>query len=147
MSCVYLQSSSMTAFRVFLLSPANSTGKRAEFLVNPGAGFELAHRFQREGAEVGEIFSFLSGLYFRGKLAYSRFFARPFEGSNGVYVITSNRGLIAPETRVTPDDLAEFSRIPIDGKEERYVEPLTRSASVVAAEMPEGTQVVLLGSV
>src|SRR2546430_15407584 len=59
--------------RIFLLSPAQSGGKRAQLLFNPKARFSLAHRLQHgEGVALGEIFSFLSGLYFRGKLAYAR---------------------------------------------------------------------------
>ena len=40
--------------------------------------FPLARALRSgEGAPVGEVFSFLSGLYFRGKLAYAEAFARP----------------------------------------------------------------------
>jgi hypothetical protein len=47
---------------------------------------------QGPGAPIGEIFTFLSGLYFRGKLAYAAAFARPPRGLNStVFVITPNR--------------------------------------------------------
>jgi hypothetical protein len=53
--------------RVFLLSPAHSGGKRAELLLRAEAGFPLAERLRgADGATLGEAFSFLSGLYFRG---------------------------------------------------------------------------------
>ena len=42
------------------------------------ADFDLAKRLRSsEGASLGEVFSFLSGLYFRGKFAYSTHFGRP----------------------------------------------------------------------
>ena len=63
--------------QIFLLSPARCDGARAQLLLNPGAAFDLAERIRRrEGAPLGEVFSFLSGLYFRGKLAYANAFGR-----------------------------------------------------------------------
>ena len=62
--------------RIFLLSPANCGGTRARQVVSPDARFALAERLRsREGAQLGEVFAFVSGLYFRGKLAYARRFA------------------------------------------------------------------------
>ena len=83
---------------VFLLSPARCDGRRAKILLNPATSFTLAERLRSPGgAPVGETFSFLSGLYFRGKLAYAHAFGRPF-------VITTDRGLITTDTLVTRDD-------------------------------------------
>ena len=68
----------MSPHRIFLLSPADCGGTRARMVLRPGATFDLARRVQaRGGAPLGEIFSFMSGLYFRGKLAYARAFAAP----------------------------------------------------------------------
>src|SRR5581483_1752442 len=67
--------------RVFLLSPARAGGERMSLLLSPRAGFALAWEFQRSGAPLGELFQFGSGLYFRGKLAYARAFARPPRGA------------------------------------------------------------------
>jgi hypothetical protein len=39
------------------------------------AGSEMARRLRQGGVPLGELFSFMSGLYFRGKLAYARAFA------------------------------------------------------------------------
>ena len=100
--------------RVFLLSPARTDGLRAKLLFNPRATFPLAVRLRTpEGAELGEVFSFLSGLYFRGKLTYARAFASPPRRAPGILVITPERGLAPPETRVTIDDLHEFSQVDI----------------------------------
>ena len=78
------------------------------------ATFDLAVRLrQREGAPLGEVFAFLSGLYFRGKLAYGRAFASPPEGveldANGLFVITPNAGLRSPDTAVTLEAIRAFA--------------------------------------
>src|SRR5438132_10431681 len=52
--------------RIFLLSPANISGERAKLLLRESAAFPLAQRLQSQGAPLGEVFSFISGLYFRG---------------------------------------------------------------------------------
>ncbi|MCR4338633.1 MAG: hypothetical protein NUW01_01975 [Gemmatimonadaceae bacterium] len=81
---------------VFLLSPASTAGKRAAILMNPGAEFELAKRLRNDELTIGEVFSFLSGLYFRGKLAYARKFSATPES---IFVVTSNRGLMLRSVR------------------------------------------------
>jgi hypothetical protein len=84
--------------RIFLLSPARLSGKRAHLLFHPVTMFPVARALDSSaGAPNGEIFTFLSGLYFRGKLAYAEVFARPPQRLNtGVFVITPNRGLLHP---------------------------------------------------
>src|SRR5689334_12815963 len=84
--------------RIFLLSPANAGGVRAGLLLRPGASFPLAARLRREGLPLGEAFAFMSGLYFRGKLAYAQSFAAPPPGIPAAFVITSGYGLAPPET-------------------------------------------------
>src|SRR3954447_20815120 len=98
--------------RIFLLSPARLGGKRAQLLFHPVTMFPVARALHSSaGAPIGEIFTFLSGLYFRGKLAYAAAFARPAQGLNsGVFVITPNRGLLAPWVRVTLNDLANLAK-------------------------------------
>ena len=133
--------------RVFLLSPANTAGIRARMLFNLGATFDVATRVRTPpGAPIGDVFSFLSGLYFRGKLAYATAFARPPLKTGGVHVITTSRGLVAPETMITLDDLREFASVPIDVAEPRYCDPLTRSARELASRTGN-CDVVLLGSI
>jgi hypothetical protein len=88
--------------RVFLLSPARTDGRRAQLLFNPNAAFDTAVRLRSPaGIELGRVFSFLSGLYFRGKLTYARAFAEEVGGVDPILVITPERGLLPPETRVT----------------------------------------------
>lgn len=133
--------------RVFLLSPARCSGKRCEQLLARGAAFELAGRVRGAGAPLGEVMSFLSALYFRGKLTYARRFASPPAGSPGVLVITPSRGLVPPETLITGADVRAFGRVPIDAAERRYAKPLGDGARALRAGLPEGAEIVLLGSI
>jgi hypothetical protein len=132
--------------RVFLLSPAHSGGKRAALLLREEARFPLAERLRGPGgATLGEAFSFLSGLYFRGKLAYAREFGRPPTGEAGAQVITTNRGLLDADTAVGLADLREFGGVDIRPEEPRYRAPLERDLARLAGH--PGLEVVLLGSV
>jgi len=133
--------------RIYLLSPARSDGKRAQMLLNPRASFPLAVRLREpEGAEIGEVFSFLSGLYFRGKLTYANAFALRSQPQS-ILVITADRGLIPPETRVTRDDLQQFSGVDIAAGDDRYLMPLTRDVASLDATAPRDADIVLLGSI
>jgi hypothetical protein len=132
--------------RVFLLSPAHCGGKRAALLLRDAADFPLAVRLRgAEGISLGEAFSFLSGLYFRGKLAYASRFARPRAGVAGVQVITANRGLVAADARVDLEDLRAFGSVDIRADDPRYREPLVRDIARVADDPT--VELVLLGSV
>jgi hypothetical protein len=134
--------------RIFLLSPANVGGKRARILLNPEAGFELAQRLRtRAGVSLGEVFAFMSGLYFRGKLAYARTFAHPPDGQAGVLIITSNRGLVSADAPVTAEELRSYSNVPIDARDERYCQPLIRDARALANSSSDSSSIVLLGSI
>jgi hypothetical protein len=137
--------------RVFLLSPANCGGTRARQVLSPAARFPLAERLRSEGAPLGELFSFVSGLYFRGKLTYARAFAAPPEPGNplvgaGVQVITPNAGLRSPDTLVTSAAVRAFARGDVDAANAAYRRPLERSARALARELGD-CEVVLLGSI
>lgn len=136
----------MTPCRIFLLSPARCGGKRSELLFNEPPRFDLARRLRESGAPLGEVFSFLSGLYFRGKWAYSRAFERPPTGLAGAYVITSNRGLLPVEAMVTISDLRNFGEVDIESGDIRYREPLARTARELLGRA-RNCEVILLGSV
>ena len=133
--------------RIFLLSPARCDGERAKLILNPRAEFPLARALREpEGVEIGEVFSFLSGLYFRGKLAYARAFARAPEPHSGTLVITTERGLVPPATRVTRNDLCAFAEVNISDGNERYLGPLRRDVRHLATAFVDA-EVVLLGSI
>jgi len=139
----------MTArrFRVFLLSPADCSGTRARQLQSDGAAHDLARRLRvGTGVELGEAFAFVSSLYFRGKLAYARAFARPPEGLAGIHVITPCDGLKAPEAPLTLLDLERYALVPVDPEEKRYTRPFLRDLRALAPSWSEA-DVVLLGSV
>jgi hypothetical protein len=134
--------------RIFLLSPAHCGGERARLVFNDAAQFELARRVREPGgAPLGDVFSFLSGLYFRGKLAYARAFARAPEGVPGVLVITANDGLRSPEHAVDIETLRRYAKGSIDEGNAGYRRPLLRDARLVDAAAGPECEVVLLGSV
>jgi hypothetical protein len=139
--------------RVFLLSPANCGGTRARQVLSTRAQFALAEALRAPGgAPLGELFAFVSGLYFRGKLTYARRFANPPDRSNpvvgsGIHIITPNAGLRAPETRVTADALRAFARGDIDASNPRYRRPLEIGARTLRDHVGPDCDIVLLGSV
>jgi hypothetical protein len=113
-------------------------------LLDPRAAFDLAVRLREpDGAEIGEVFSFLSKLYFRGKLTYAKTFAVP----ESIRVITADRGLVPSEMRLRRGDIERFCDIDISAGDERYLTPLRRDATALAAGISADTQVVLLGSI
>src|SRR5687768_17716390 len=117
-------------------------------MFNPNAGFELARRLHRgEAVPIGEIFSFLSGLYFRGKVTYATTFAKPPARVPRALVITSNRGLLPVDTRITLEELRAFAAVDVNHLEELFKGPLERDALELAARLPTHGEVVLLGSI
>jgi hypothetical protein len=139
--------------RIFVLSPANLGGTRAKQLMSEAARFALAQQLRTsEGAALGDVFSFVSGLYFRGKLAYARRFSSSPDPSDpviagGVLVITPNAGLRAADVFVTLESLRRFADEPIDHDNIRYRRPLERSARALLDAVGPDCDVVLLGSV
>jgi hypothetical protein len=102
---------------------------------------------EKSGAPIADVFSFLSGLYFRGKIAYANAFARPMRGTSGVLVITPTRGLIDARTRIRLDHLREFAEVDIDQDDPRYRMPIERDAHYLATKLPAQSEVILLGSI
>ena len=139
----------MSQRRIFLLSPASCGGKRAALLFNDRAEFDIARRVRGQpGAPLGDVFSFLSGLYFRGKLAYARAFENPPPRRvSGIQIITPSDGLYSPGSLVTLKDLERFATVAIDADDSRYRYPLERDAGKIAERIGPDCQVVLLGSV
>lgn len=134
--------------RIFLLSPASCAGKRAALLFNERAEFAVAQKVRtKAGAPLGEVFSFLSGLYFRGKLAYATAFQHAPDGEQGIYIITPTDGLCTPGTMVTINDLERFAAVPIDAAEPRYRMPVDEDARLLRDRIGPDCDVVLLGSV
>ena len=143
----------MPSSRVFLLSPANCNGPRAKQILSPNAQFDLAVALRsRRGAMLGDVFAFISGLYFRGKVTYAMRFASPPESDNGivgcgVHVITPNAGLRAPDVYVTRTAVATFAEGDVHHANVKYRRPLEKSARVLLREIGPDCEVVLLGSI
>jgi hypothetical protein len=120
---------------------------------SPTAEFPLARQLRTtEGAPLGDVFSFVSGLYFRGKLAYARRFAAPPDPlepvtAGGVLVITPNAGLRAADAPVTIDTFRAFACAPIDLGNAAYRRPLERGARALLEAVGPDCDVVLLGSI
>jgi hypothetical protein len=125
---------------VFLLSPAHCGGKRAQLVLREQASFDLAVRLRRDGATLGEVFTFLSGLYFRGKLTYAEHFGRAL-------VIAPGWGLVPARQLIRHDELEAIARVGVAPDEARFVDPLARDATALAVTLDPDTPVVLLGSI
>src|SRR5438552_2022503 len=123
-------------------------GGEPRLLALSRARFDLALRLRASsGAPLGEVFSFLSGLYFRGKLTYARAFANPPAGVPGVYVITPTDGLELAETAVDVSRLRRFASVDIRADDARFRRPLLRHAQRLAESIEPDGEVVLLGSI
>jgi hypothetical protein len=130
--------------KIFLLSPAHCGGRRAAMLMKSTSGFDLAQRVRSPGgAPLGEVFTFLSGLYFRGKLEYARRFAGI---ARDVLVITTNRGLLFSDQHVTVADLESFGMVDIAAADSAYTVPLQRDCQDLLRQS-RSAKVILLGSV
>lgn len=133
---------------VFLLSPAYCGGRRARMLLREGAASAPALRLRQGELTLGEAFTFMSGLYFRGKIAYARAFASPrADAARSALIITPTRGLQHPDIIVTVDILREFAEVDVSPDDPRYRAPLERDVASLATALAENARVVLLGSV
>ena len=136
--------------RIFLLSPANTSGIRAKQFTSPNASFEAAQMYRSsEGVPIAMAFAFMSSLYFRGKIGYALHFAQPSPaiGDYGVYIIAPGFGLVQPDWRLTPERMKVMSRTPVDVGKRNYRKPLEEDARALAEKLETDAQVVLLGSV
>jgi hypothetical protein len=133
--------------RIFLLSPANLAGIRASYVLKPGAESELACRLRLDGVPLGELFTFLSSLYFRGKLAYAKAFSAPPPGVRGSYVITATAGLLDPEKIVTCQQVREMAAGRIDADDDRYRAPFDLACRSLFEQTQDSCDIVLLGSI
>jgi hypothetical protein len=122
-------------------------------IASPVAQFTLARQVRTpEGAPLGDVFSFVSGLYFRGKLTYARRFAQAPEPADpivagGVLVITPNAGLRSADTLVNVDSFKAFADVDIDVTNAAYRRPLEQGARALLEAVGPDCEVVLLGSI
>jgi hypothetical protein len=99
---------------------------------------------REEGAPLGEVFTFLSGLYFRGKLEYARRFASE-EAGGAIHIITMTDGLMSPDRIISTADLDRFAQCEEGSVASRQT--LEQSARAVRDACSPHADVVLLGSV
>ena len=130
--------------RVFLLSPAYCGGRRAKFLLKGDATLPLAVRLREGTLTLGEAFTFMSGLYFRGKLTYASHFAAQ---ADDCLVITPTRGLQPPGLLVSVALIEEFAETDIAAADLGYRAPLERDLAALVSRLPPASRVVLLGSI
>lgn len=133
--------------RIFLLSPANLAGIRAGYVLSAAGQSDVARRLRGDGVTLGELFTFVSGLYFRGKLAYARAFSAPPLGMDGCFVITASAGLVSPDAVVTIDRIREMAVNDIDAGDRRYRTPLDRDCQLLEERLGADCDIVLLGSI
>jgi hypothetical protein len=107
----------------------------------------LAARLGTREVPLGEVFTFMSGLYFRGKLTYANAFGTPPTGWSGTLVIAPGRGLVPADLPIRADDLREMATVPVDPDDPRYREPLLRDAWELEAALGAEGRAVLLGSI
>lgn len=137
-----------TADTVFLLSPAKLAGKRGVLLMREQADFELARALRSaEGAPLGEVFSFVSGLYFRGKATYARAFGRARNGLASAHVLTAGGGMWGLDERVTLARLNAWGKVAIHQDNPHFTAPLQRHAAGLLETHDGNARFVLLGSV
>ena len=116
-------------------------------MLRPEADFALAERLRDRKATLGEAYAFISGLYFRGKLAYAEAFAAPPEGVRPAFVIVPGLGLIPPDTMVDAEQLRRIGDVSIEENNLAYRDPLLRDARLLEQSAGPACQYLLLGSI
>jgi hypothetical protein len=116
-------------------------------LLRPDATFELAERLRRGPVSIGEVYSFISGLYFRGKVAYVEAFANAPSALPSSTIIVPGQGLVTLETPVTSDQLAAIGSVSIESDHQAFRTALVRDALRIEQHAGPECTFVLLGSI
>ena len=116
-------------------------------LVREGAAFDLAVKLRAGRATIGEVYSFISGLYFRGKMAYTEVFRAAPADVPPALVIVPGAGLVPPETVVGIEQLEAIAGIPVSEDNPVYRDALLASARLIDEHAGPDCEYVLLGSV
>jgi hypothetical protein len=116
-------------------------------LMREQADFDLARRVRAGTATIGEVYSFISGLYFRGKMAYAEAFRAAPPDVPGALVMVPGAGLVPPETMVNVAQLLATTEIAVDEANPVFREPLVSAAKLVDEHVRGACSYVLLGSV
>jgi len=116
-------------------------------LLRQRADFDLAVKLRQGAARIGEIYTFISGLYFRGKMAYADAFRAAPPGIPPLVVIVPGVGLVPPETTVDVAQLRAIADVPVDEGNEIYRNALLTAAKLLDKYAGPECSYVLLGSV
>jgi hypothetical protein len=132
------------AATIFLISPARCSGERAAQLVRSRRS-AMGQQLRAETATVGEVFAWLSALYFRGKLTYAFRYGAGSCGVPGALVMAPGQGLRAPDARLAVSTFQAMGEIDVES--DAFARPLARDARLVERACGPGARVVLLGSI
>ena len=116
-------------------------------LLRPNATFELAEKLQRGSVSFGEIYSFISGLYFRGKVAYAHAFADAPSAVPSALIIVPGLGLVPLDTPVSSDQLTAIGSVSIESDNRAFRRALVRDAQRLDQSSGPTCSFVLLGSI
>lgn len=144
---VSIKSTVASSGRVFLLSPAKAGGVRYSMLLRQQAAFDVAVRLRQGTATIGDVYSFISGLYFRGKMAYVGAFRAAPPGIPPALVIVPGAGLVPPETPIDIEQLRSIADVPVHENNPAYREALLAAATLLDQHAGNNCSYVLLGSI
>jgi hypothetical protein len=116
-------------------------------LLREQASFDVAVRLRQGVATIGEVYAFISGLYFRGKLTYADAFPSSPPGIPPALVIVPGVGLIPPETPINIEQLCAIANVPVDEDNPEYRDALLKAARLVDEYAGPACLYVLLGSI
>ncbi len=116
-------------------------------LVRSQARFDLAVKLREGGASIAEVYTFISGLYFRGKIAYAAAFGAAPPGIPPALLIVPGAGLVPPDTPVSIEQLRSIANVPVDEHNPVYRDALLRDARLLNEHAGPTCRHVLLGSV
>ena len=128
---------------VFVLSPARCSGERAAQLVRSKRS-ALGRQLREQTAPLGAVFTWLSALYFRGKLTYAQRFASA-GALPGALIMAPGLGLRSPETPLSARALTAMGKVDVESR--AFVRALRRDAELVDRAHDSQVRVVLLGSI
>ena len=116
-------------------------------LLRDEADFDLAIRLRKGTATLGEAYSFISGLYFRGKMAYVEAFAAPPPGAPHALIIVPGLGLVPPQELFDAERLRNTAGVPVAESNPAFTAPLLRDAARLNELAGPDCHYLLLGSI
>ena len=116
-------------------------------LLRSDATFELAERLRGGSASIGEVYTFISGLYFRGKMAYASAFGNAPHALPSAMIIVPGQGLVPVETPVTSEQLTTVGSVSIEHDHQAFRTALVRDALRMEQAAGPDCSFVLLGSI